>query len=220
VATRLLVLHVVSSETDTEGIQHRFRVIDPSDHDVVMTVMASERDAVRINEGMVSRGAMLTRGAQTSFWAEFTDPIVVVQRDPLPREIARKMGLSRRFLTWRPKREPRPRPHKAGSHASAAKPPGVVAGCAYAAVMVGGGTTLIVAQGYGVLSWLFLGFAIYFFAAFLTYQGLRLFPLDVSWREGLALGLPVPVVALIGFIVRPMVHPEFSWSNVLQFLHP
>jgi hypothetical protein len=205
VATKLLVLSVIPTEPGTAAGQHLFRVLDPTNHDIMMTVMASERDANRIKEGM------LRRGARAPLWVEFRDTILIEDRAPLPRELRDKVGFGRRIVTWRP----RPREALSSSRtseqltgaASAVQGVGLVASC----------VAVIAAQMYGVFVWLFLGYAIYFVGAVLLSWGLRQVRIDAPWNGRLAIGLPLPLVVLIGFAARNMIHPAFAWSNALLF---
>lgn len=66
-AKKLLVLSLIPSETGAAAPQLRFQVLDPANHDIMMTVTASEQDANRGQEGL------LRPGAQAPLWAEFRD---------------------------------------------------------------------------------------------------------------------------------------------------
>jgi len=174
-----------------------------------MTVVASERDAMRIEERMSHPAVAAT------FWVEFEDAILIEDRAPLPREIRDKVGTWRRILTWRPK------PVDArGSRRTAGLPTGDVgwaAGAAYAVATVAGGVAVIVAQMFGVFGWLVLAYAIYLVGALLVHWGLRRVPIDAHWKLPITAALPLPVVALVGFLVRGLIHPSFAWSNAQLF---
>jgi hypothetical protein len=83
--------------------------------------------------------------------------------------------------------------------------------------MVASCVIVIAAQMYGVFGWLLLGFAIYLAGSLLLSRGLRYVPINAAWKLPLEAGLPLPVVALIGFAARGMIHPAFAWSNALLF---
>ena len=207
-AKKLLVLSLIPTEAAAAG-QHRFRVLDPANGDMMMTVMASERDANRIDEGMIRPGA---RGP---FWAEFRDAIVIEDRAPLPRELRDTMGVWQRTLIWRPR--PHDLPRSSSNDVVQTSATSYGAGAAYVLATVASGVAVIGAQMYGVFGWLFLGGAIYLAGTLLLSWGLRYVPVDAAWKLRLEIGLPLPVVALIGFAARGMIHPAFAWSNGLMF---
>jgi hypothetical protein len=205
----LLVLSLIPTETGTPAPQHRFQVLDPANHDLMMTVTASEQDANRVLEGL-SRP-----GAQAPLWAEFRDAIVIEGRAPISRELRDRVGFWRRILTWRPRpvETPGPRQHSDLLTGDVGGAAGTVAGIAF----VAGCVAVLGAQMFGVFGWLFLAYAIYLVGALLLSWGLRYVRIDAPWKVRLAIGLPLPVVALIGLAARGMIHPAFAWSNALLF---
>ena len=200
---------LIATEPGTAATDHRFRVIDPANRDIVMTVSASERDTNRIE------GEMVRPGARTPLWAEFRDALVIEDRAPLTPELRAKVGFWRRILTWRPG------PHEVRrSSRTWDLPTGDLGGANSSVVgiaLLGGCAAVIAAQMYGVFVWLFLGYAIYLVGVFLVYRGLRRVSIGAPWRVRLSIGLPILVVALIGFAARGMIHPSFAWSNALLF---
>jgi hypothetical protein len=209
VAKRLLVLSLIPTESGTAALQHRFQVLDPANHDIMMTVTVSEQDANRVNEGL------LRPGAEAPLWAEFRDAIVIEDRAPIPRELRDRMGFWRRILTWRPRPVDAAGPMRTSSLLTGdlGGAAGAVAGIAFVASCV----AVLAAQMFGVFGWLFLAYAIYLLGALLLAWGLRYVRVDAPWKVRLAIGLPLPVVALIGFAARGMIHPAFAWSNALLF---
>lgn len=208
-AKKLLVLSLVPTETGTAAPQHRFQVLDPANHDIVMTVTASEHDANRVQTWL------LRPGAQAPLWAEFRDAIVIEDRAPIPRELRDRMGFWRRILTWRPRPVEAPGPRRTSYLRTGDF--GGAAGAFEVIALVASGVAVLAAQMYGVFGWLFLGYAIYLLGALLLSWGLRYVRIDASWKVRLAFGIPLPVVALIGFAARGMIHPAFAWSNALLF---
>jgi hypothetical protein len=87
-------------------------------------------------------------------------------------------------------------------------------------VLVASCAAVIAAQMYGVFLWLFIGYTVYLVGAWLVYRGLRYVSIDAPWQARLAIGLPLPMVALVGFAARGMIHPAFEWSNALLFFSP
>jgi hypothetical protein len=209
VAKRLLVLSLITTEAGAAAPQHRFQVLDPTNHDLVMTVTASEQDANRVQE------RLLRQRPQAPVWAEFRDAIVIEDRAPIPRELRDRVGFWRRTLTWRPRpveaRDPRRTSNLLTSDLGGAA--GAVAGIAFVASSV----AVLAAQMFGVFGWLFLGYAIYLVGALLLFWGLRYVRIDESWKVRIAVAIPLPVVVLIGFAARGMIHPAFAWSNALLF---
>jgi hypothetical protein len=120
--------------------------------------MASERDAARIHQESTRHRRL---GVLTSVWAEFMDPVVIEHREPLPRELARQIGLWRRIWTYRLRRRNQAAERaRAPSIYDGADPPGgVTYGFAYLFMMVFGLILLVAflrSQGYSwsdVLHW-------------------------------------------------------------------
>jgi hypothetical protein len=174
-----------------------------------MTVRASERDAKRIEE------MMSLPGVPATLWAEFVDAIVIEDRAPVPREIRDNMGPWRRILAWRPKPIEAPRFLRTPDLATGDV--GCAAGAAYVVTTVAAGVACIVAQMYGVFGWLVLAYAVYLVGALVVHWGMRRVRIDAPWKVWLTVALPLPLVALIGFVVRGMIHPAFAWSNAELF---